>query len=56
MDDLADPDEAPTPRGSHRRLSALTVIGVLLLVAPDAIPGLTIPGGGAMDQMEPMGS
>ncbi len=34
----------------------LLVLGVLLLVAPDAIPGLTIPGGGAMDQMEPMGS
>ncbi len=33
----------------------LLVLGVLLLVAPDAIPGLTIPGG-AMDQMEPMGS
>jgi predicted metal-binding membrane protein len=34
----------------------LLVLGVLLLVAPDAIPWLTIPGGGAMDQMEPMGS
>ena len=34
----------------------LLVLGVLLLVAPEAIPGLTIPGGGAMDQMEPMGS
>jgi predicted metal-binding membrane protein len=34
----------------------LLVLGVLLLVAPDAVPGLTIPGGGAMDQMEPMGS
>ena len=34
----------------------LLVLGVLLLVAPDAIPGLTIPGGGAMDQMAPMGS
>jgi predicted metal-binding membrane protein len=32
----------------------LLVLGVLLLVAPDAIPWLTIPGGGAMDQMEPM--
>jgi hypothetical protein len=23
-------------------------LGILLLAAPDAIPGLTIPGGGAM--------
>ena len=34
----------------------LLVLGVLLLVAPEAIPWLTIPGGGAMDQMERMGS
>lgn len=33
MDDLADPDEAPTPRRPRRRVSALTVVGVLLLVA-----------------------
>jgi sortase A len=33
MDDLADPDETPTPRGPRRPTSALTVIGVLLLVA-----------------------
>jgi predicted metal-binding membrane protein len=31
----------------------LVVLGVLLLVAPDAIPGLTIPGG-PMDPMAPM--
>ena len=31
----------------------LVVLGVLLLVAPDAIPGLTIPGG-SMDPMAPM--
>jgi predicted metal-binding membrane protein len=33
----------------------LLVLGVLVLVAPDGVPGLTIPGG-AMDQMMPMGS
>jgi hypothetical protein len=27
----------------------LLVLGVLLVAAPDAIPGLTIPGGGSMD-------
>jgi predicted metal-binding membrane protein len=29
----------------------LLVVGVLLLAAPDAIPGLTLPGGGGMDSM-----
>ena len=33
MDDLADPEEAPAPRRPRRRVSPLTVIGVLLLVA-----------------------
>jgi len=33
MDDLADPEETPTPRRPRRSLSALTVVGVLLLVA-----------------------
>jgi predicted metal-binding membrane protein len=31
-------------------------LGVLLLTAPDAIPGLTIPGGNPMSHMAPMGS
>jgi predicted metal-binding membrane protein len=31
-------------------------LGVLVLVAPDAIPAFTIPGHTAMPQMEPMGS
>ena len=31
-------------------------LGVLLLAAPDAIPGLTIPGGNPMSHMAPMGS
>ncbi len=38
--------------------AVLLVLGVLLLAAPDAIPGLTIPGGGGMTQMggtSPMG-
>jgi predicted metal-binding membrane protein len=34
----------------------LLVLGVLLLAAPDAIPGLTIPGGDAMPQMQGMGA
>jgi hypothetical protein len=29
---------------------------MLLLVAPDAIPALTLPGGDAMDEMAPMGA
>jgi predicted metal-binding membrane protein len=32
----------------------LLAIGVLLLVAPDALPALTIPGGDSMQQMQPM--
>jgi predicted metal-binding membrane protein len=32
----------------------LFVLGVLLLAAPDAIPALTIPGDGAMPQMDEM--
>jgi predicted metal-binding membrane protein len=34
----------------------LLALGVLLLVAPDAIPGLTVPGDDAMPQMQQMGS
>jgi predicted metal-binding membrane protein len=34
----------------------LLALGVLLLVAPDAIPALTIPGDDAMPQMHEMGS
>jgi predicted metal-binding membrane protein len=32
----------------------LLVLGVLLLAAPDALPGLTIPGSGSMSDMRPM--
>ena len=32
----------------------LFVLGVLLLVAPDAIPALTIPESGSMSQMDEM--
>lgn len=32
----------------------LLVLGVLLIGAPDAIPGLTVPGSGSMTPMEPM--
>jgi hypothetical protein len=31
----------------------LFVLGVVLLIAPDAIPGLTIPTSGPMDSMMP---
>jgi hypothetical protein len=33
----------------------LLVLGLLLLLAPDAVPALTVPGSGAMDTV-PMGS
>jgi hypothetical protein len=32
----------------------LLVLGVLLIAAPDAVPGLTIPGDGGMSQMDDM--
>jgi predicted metal-binding membrane protein len=32
----------------------LLVLGVLMLVAPDVIPALTIPGAGSMSQMNEM--
>jgi hypothetical protein len=32
----------------------LFALGVLLLVAPDAIPGFTIPGTGSMSPADPM--
>ncbi len=32
----------------------LLVVGLLLLLAPDAIPGLTVPGSGPMSGMNPM--
>jgi hypothetical protein len=32
----------------------LLVVGVLLLAAPDAIPGLTVPGGGSTDMQMQM--
>jgi predicted metal-binding membrane protein len=34
----------------------LVVLGVLMLVAPDALPGLTMPGQSPMPSMAPMGS
>jgi predicted metal-binding membrane protein len=36
--------------------AVLLALGLLLLVAPDAVPGLTVPGGGPMGGMEPMDS
>lgn len=36
--------------------AVLLVLGLLLVVAPDAIPALTVPGVGPMDTMTPMGS
>jgi hypothetical protein len=37
----------------------LLALGMLVLIAPDAIPALTVPGTGSMsrmDQMSPLGS
>ena len=34
--------------------AVLLVLGVLLMLAPDAIPALTIPGNGPMSQMDQM--
>jgi predicted metal-binding membrane protein len=36
--------------------TVLVVLGVLMLVAPDALPGLTVPGQSPMPSMSPMGS
>jgi Na+/citrate or Na+/malate symporter len=37
--------------------AVLLALGVLVLAAPDAVPGLTIPGGGStMPSMQMMGS
>jgi predicted metal-binding membrane protein len=33
----------------------LVVLGVIMLVAPDALPGLTLPGQSPMPSMSPMG-
>jgi cytochrome c biogenesis protein CcdA len=35
--------------------AVLLVLGVLMLAAPDVIPGLTVPGAGSMPQMDQMG-
>ena len=32
----------------------LVILGVLMLIAPDVIPGLTVPDGGSMSDMTPM--
>jgi predicted metal-binding membrane protein len=34
--------------------AALLVLGVLLIIAPDAIPALTVPGNNSMSQMDQM--
>jgi predicted metal-binding membrane protein len=36
--------------------TVLVVLGVIMLVAPDALPGLTVPGESQMSPMPPMGS
>ena len=36
-------------------VAILAVLGVMLLAAPDALPGLTVPDG-SMPAMDPMGS
>ena len=39
---------------TYTTAAILAVLGVLLIVAPDAIPALTIPGSGPMSPMDPM--
>lgn len=41
---------------TYTTVAVLLTLGVLLLTAPDAIPGLTIPTGNPMQDMAPMGS
>jgi predicted metal-binding membrane protein len=36
--------------------AALLALGVLVLVAPESVPALTVPAGGSMQDMAPMGS
>ena len=38
--------------GTYGTASVLVVLGLLVLVAPDAVPGLTIPGDASMPQMQ----
>jgi predicted metal-binding membrane protein len=37
---------------TYTTAAILLVLGIVLLAAPDAIPGLTIPGGGGMNRMD----
>jgi predicted metal-binding membrane protein len=39
---------------TYATAAILLVLGVLLIAAPDTIPGLTIPGSGSMSEMEQM--
>ena len=41
----------PWRRVAHGTAAVLLALGVLLLIAPNAIPGLTTPGHNQMDQM-----
>jgi predicted metal-binding membrane protein len=40
---------------TYATAAILLLLGVLLVAAPEAIPGLTLPGDGSMNQMEPIG-
>jgi predicted metal-binding membrane protein len=39
---------------TYATAATLLVLGVFLLAAPDTIPGLTVPAGGSMSQMDQM--
>ena len=39
---------------TYGTVGVLLALGVLLLAAPDAVPGLTIPGSGPMSPMDQM--
>jgi len=39
---------------TYATAAVLLLLGALLLVAPDAVPALTVPGSGAMPSMDQM--
>jgi predicted metal-binding membrane protein len=44
----------PSSRATYVTAAILLILGVLLIAAPDTIPGLTVPGSGSMSQMDQM--
>jgi hypothetical protein len=46
--------EFPGGLAQERAFLLMVVLGLLLMLAPDAIPALTVPGNGSVSQMDPM--